>query len=840
MCKLLSNKKPLENIKHKPGLSCVSCANMLKDAPPEGTPNEWIVKRAKDPNCSVISCSGDMIQATLLEQYWHLFGFHCNSLCSCTQTEKLEITAKARYPLQCPFQMGEVTGKYLDWVDEQLGTLALFINAIKVKFDAALKENDIEIEVSKIRRYILVIRANYWYFVTNEKKRYMTQVIFVKRLLDIMEKVFSHSDCNMFLKVDTGIRKFSPDNVWWETFLHHMGDFYRRIRWNHFQLYNVSLPDNKRVSNFETFEEIQRHAISCLQKPVEVLLPSELTSGSPLTKRFLVPLPQGAQCFSCEKDLSSMSAAWILQSPLLRKIFKQEGNYKTVLTEGCPVIFKEEICTGTKELDRMLISCGDDKKCIDFVSEAHTAHFDTLARLTINWIFRTQTCYGYLKFCYESHRCSRCRSVRYCSKDCLLGDWKAHKEHCDEMAVEPDEVINIRKLEGVDRQNFFDNCDSYLCKVDPYFKFFSERWKAAGLGVDDIIKQSEKKKSHKKEGNKKKKKTKKIDVLTNSVEVDDNEEKQNSIGDKNKEFEIPRNQKEETSKENSSCDDKEANMSESKGTIEDKPVDEKIEKSSCSTSFHDITITNAERVEDVEVEILKPLQEKEPHAAIVEIKNKKGLITDEEIKKNEEDLTDLLSRNGFDMDNITITSMRIDLDSSREERAEQLKIALTKFDNKREEKKKLQEYKKKQASNLTVNPALLEFETKIMTKIVEDFRNEILGKHFQIRNIKGDTWMNGRICKVEHVTKHQSTFDPYVCCTIKGEEDQEKKYSLKPSNMVDFCVDAEDLIGEACMKGTIFKETRTLLCSNFIKTMLSEAILWLDGLGEERGHHYYR
>ena len=100
--------------------------------------------------------------------------------------------------------------------------------------------------------------------------------------------------------------------------------------------------------------------------------------------------------------------------------------------------------------------------------------------------------------------------------------------------------------------------------------------------------------------------------------------------------------------------------------------------------------------------------------------------------------------------------------------------------------------------------------------------------------------MNGRICKVEHITKHQSTFDPHLCCTIKGEEDQDKKYSLKLSTMVDYCVDAEDLIGDVCMKGTIFKETRTLLCSNFIRTMLREAILWLTGLGEEKWHHSYR
>ena len=35
----------------------------------------------------------------------------------------------------------------------------------------------------------------------------------------------------------------------------------------------------------------------------------------------------------------------------------------------------------------------------------------------------------------EFKKCSVCRLARYCSRECQLGDWKAHKKTCKEAAA---------------------------------------------------------------------------------------------------------------------------------------------------------------------------------------------------------------------------------------------------------------------------------------------------------------------------------------------------------------------------------------------------------------------
>ena len=45
-----------------------------------------------------------------------------------------------------------------------------------------------------------------------------------------------------------------------------------------------------------------------------------------------------------------------------------------------------------------------------------------------------KVCDNCLKASPDSHRCSKCLSTQYCSKECLLEDWKFHKKVCDKWA----------------------------------------------------------------------------------------------------------------------------------------------------------------------------------------------------------------------------------------------------------------------------------------------------------------------------------------------------------------------------------------------------------------------
>ena len=45
-------------------------------------------------------------------------------------------------------------------------------------------------------------------------------------------------------------------------------------------------------------------------------------------------------------------------------------------------------------------------------------------------------------------KCSRCKDVSYCSRECQLEDWKAHKMDCGEKQPQPASTIGNNKIKG--------------------------------------------------------------------------------------------------------------------------------------------------------------------------------------------------------------------------------------------------------------------------------------------------------------------------------------------------------------------------------------------------------
>merc|ERR1712218_180200 len=99
-------------------------------------------------------------------------------------------------------------------------------------------------------------------------------------------------------------------------------------------------------------------------------------------------------------------------------------------------------------------------------------------------------------------------------------------------------------------------------------------------------------------------------------------------------------------------------------------------------------------------------------------------------------------------------------------------------------------------------------ESEVYSKKLDQFRKDVEKKHFEIRHIKtqGKAWMNGRICRVEDVSGRKSRYDPRLVCSIKGDEEEGKLYSLKPSTMVDCYVEVEDLDIYTCHNNSMFKK----------------------------------
>ena len=946
MCKILSGKKKLGSSKHDVGSgtdwNCRVCLN-LKDKLLVELAGDSIDIDPFDSNSPLVPCSVEQMQVYLMAHYWHSFGYHNSTSCGCDNDMVNLQRESIQYPMQCPFIMGEMSEKYLGWIDQKLSVLSVFISTIKLKFHEETEGLGIGDELGRLFKYLLMSRASYWYFATNEKRRYMTDVLFAQKMIELSHFLAKEDTGTLFL-IDEGFKKLdTKKNIWWETFLHHMADFYRRLRWTHFQMYKNDFP-NHRADEFAVLRVFKEYAMSQLSRPVELLLPTQLekplVKSKMITESFLITLPAGSECFSCNKDLSNLQAAWQLQGPIKQALWVVISEGGTISDEtveslvlfrykGQPLIFEDRDWPGSEEDGFKFLSCGTQKQCTMKMVVTTITYFDKLARIAINWVFNTQKCSGCLKFCYESHRCSGCRSVRYCSKDCLLEDWNAHEDRCKELAKLPQQSVNVRKLEGEKRQQFYDECLSWLSMTDPYFVFFATRWKSKGLGIDEIITSPVKKSKQKKPKEEKVngKNGKEPKTISNGISP---KQTNTSV----EPFEV--NKKGGVEPGEMEYEKVESNIQGENVTVQTEPVDEDFYKQLKQElrNAQDAEAKNLPSVQASEVREAEPSVEDKIMKSLiksfegqgVEItvkasfsiptsamspslekafdEMKKRSFSDfeaeiEEVVNESENMVDPCQKAGEKKkpcETMTNNKEEIKQESCvSSEGDKKLATILSDKDESDVDMEKLRtwmerlpeearrrlyelRYDKDPDADLTpqeyrdmlevVKPYLPEdanlydpdLEEKIMkmipdgnTKIekekseemetiatlIKRFRRDLKGKHYEIRHIKANPWMNTRICKIEDVTINKSVFDQRVVCSIKGDE-AGKQYSLKLSNMVDICADLDDIVGTLCKQGNTFKESNMMICNGTISKFLGDAVEWFGKQGLRRAHQLYR
>ena len=888
MCKILSNKKKLGRGKHTKE-NCFSCSGK--------EPSDWFnlmnVKRERPNRCPV-----EQFQGYIVGQYWDYFGYHKQSACKCADKDKkvFETDATA-YPMQCPFEMGEMTGEYYGWVDKKLAILSFYLKGIVHLFPDEIEQD----AIFNIQSFVLSMRATYWYLATGEKRSKQTEVLFSTYVTMNRRK-----ESAMFSYAETMFKKKKTKNAWWETFLFHLADFYKRLGWTKFVSFNVVLTDHKKKREFDGLEAIHNHAISCLNEPL--LLPHETKLPDQANRDLLVLLPEGTKCSCCERDLGGLSATWMLQTKVYRPLWVPEtpekpellpdtvealGDLMLVRQYGIPVVFEYPSVSERNNSEATsqwtLVSCARNTHCLVTVAKMQFEKIESSARLSINWLFKTQRCHGCLQFCYESHRCSSCRSVRYCSKDCLGEDWKGHEGSCKNFALEPTEAISTRKLEGKPRSAFFAKCIHYLMTSDPYFEYFAARWAHEGLTVDDLIVQPVKKEKEKpakeNSGSMKHKKKKKAKENPNASEkpakqdVHETEkaEEETKLCTGNERKVEPPKEKLKDIKTTTSNSKKLANHPNnvSKTTHGDKKTNSppitndkekhKIQGVQCAAKDSDQQCKddkNSHAEEEIEEVIF---QEKEngvkENKDAVYIRGRVGnsdmkmaaLLQTEDINMEVGKVEEMLVRSGFDINNVKITTMKVTGKGlSGEECLEKVKQAIAsesapckECSCKKEESHKEEIVKKevKKYSMPEKTKEELHKESEVYSKKLDQFRKDVEKKHFEIRHIKtqGKAWMNGRICKVEDISGRKSRYDPRLICSIKGDEQDGMQYSLKPSTMVDCYVDVEDIDIYTCQSGVTYKKQQeTNLCHTMALNFLARAMLWMEDQGHNQLHQKAR
>ena len=843
------------------------------------------MKREKPNLCPVEQC-----QSYLVGEYWAFFGYHKESTCKCTKEDKkIYETDASAYPMQCPFEMGEMTGEYYGWIDKKLAILSFYLKGIIHLYP----EETEQLAVFNIQFLILSMRATYWYLATGEKKSNVTEVLFSTYVT-----LKHNKKDNMFLYVENMFkRKMRTKNVWWETFLFHMADFYKRLGWTKYLSFNVILADQKKRKEFEGLEAIHSHALSCLNEPIQLPHETKLPDQAKLTTNLLVLLPEGTKCSCCEKDLGGLSATWMLQNKVYRPLWvpdtpenpdqlpdpvKAIGDWMLVREQGMPVIFEFPSASEQNNSEALseftLVSCARTTNCLVSVANMQLDKVESWARLSINWLFKTQRCHGCLKFCYESHRCSNCRSVRYCSKECLSQDWKGHEGSCKNLALEPTEAISTRKLEGKPRSAFFAKCINYLMTSDPYFEHFWAKWKQEGLTVDDLIVQPVKKEKDKSmkdaSGSVKHKKKKKVKENTNASEKAPIQNVENHIDEKAEgpddgDIEMKKKMSDKfeefkTEFNSSSKPSYGANNTDSSQIMGDKETN-KSSGDQCPTKIYEEQCEENKKAyveTEMEVGIFHKKENGEKgNTDAVYIKGRMGntdmkmaaLLQTDDINKEVGKMEEMLVKSGFDMDNVKITTLKViqGKGQSKEDCFEQVKQVIASqapcksCDCKKEDVRKEESVERTKEVTKYAMPEKtkeeLQKEGEVYSKKLDQFRRDVEKKHFEIRHIKTHTWMNGRICKVEDISKQKSRYDPRLICTIKGNEQNGQQYSLKPSTMVDCYVDVEDLDIYTCQNGAMYKkQLENNLCETMVLNFLARAMLWVEDQGYNKLHQQAR
>ena len=801
MCKILSGKKKTTEYRHHFD-SCEICADRIGSA-------------FREKNSVLLPCGIATIQIYLMNHYWLHFGYHREATCKCSpESQRMRIKTMT-FPMQPPFVMGEISGEYLGWIDEYLAILGVYLVAIEAKYEDEIESLGIKSNMSQIAMFIIGVRANYWYFITSEKSRAMSEVQFTQRMHMISTHIVD-KDTKHLHEIDTAFKTLNNKNVWWETFLHHLAGFYRRLRRTRYVLFNTeSIPKNKK-KEFSIFENLHDSAILNLSRSVEILLPTSPSKKlGDLVPGFLVLLTSGTKCYVCDVDIGGKRAQYQLQVPIDQNLWsvhhsKTLEEIMLIRYPKLPIIFEDMDDKG------LIVTCGINTNCNTKALQIQLEYYEMITKANINFAFKSQKCQGCLRYAYENHRCSGCRSVRYCSQDCLVDDWKVHQTHCKDYSENSSsESIGCRKLEGDQKKAYFDQCVYWLGKCDPIVKVILSSWKDKNIGFDQLCDS---------EPAKKKKKKKVASKGASKLEVDKKiEGKEEKINEGNEE-KINEGNEEKMSepKPNTKLADPEEKKSGPKVTIvssssfKSKNMSQKL-AGLFESGVKVVVCSLGDNGQDIS---MKPF--------ITEDKEGNKTVHKENIPENQR-------RKSVDDDVKTPENLRrksVDDDVKSDESSRQSV-------NRSSSAKKEGEHEGKKNGCTKDHSKLLNAENMDkVKKIIKQHRsNTMLGKHFEIRHIKNQGWLNEKICQVIDVEPKTDLFDPRVVCKLKGED---KQFSLKQTNLVDICAEIDDIVGTTCVEGHVFRKSEKNLTNSYVSKMLKKLLAWASETNQSRPDQVYR
>ena len=164
-----------------------------------------------------------MKRKILLRLYWEKFGY-------------FQEDDDDEFPWQCPYELGEESGEFVGWIDDNLSHLEdMLTTSIRASSRKWHKIPRVVKNYEELQTVFLDLRAWYWFYkslVKNETPE-MAEVLFAEVLFGLEENS-AYEILDNYMQ-GSGFQALS----WWETFLDFVSRFYRRVRMAKYSIINL-------------------------------------------------------------------------------------------------------------------------------------------------------------------------------------------------------------------------------------------------------------------------------------------------------------------------------------------------------------------------------------------------------------------------------------------------------------------------------------------------------------------------------------------------------------------------------------------------------------------------
>jgi len=430
LCKVLAGTKRLEPLRHEVN-SCLACT-----------------EQAHGEKCSSIRHRKEIV--------WNYFRFF-----GC-QVGKKPGKSESEFPWQCPFQLGECTGRFVNWIDESLWRLISLLRlTLRAEEKTLRKNSEFPQALDKLERAFWSLRKWCWIFatVTTNKNRGTLEYLFSNEFLT---SITIHSDY-----IDENDKNFTPmlnliielnqeaTSLYWNSFIDFAALFVEKLRTKKYDVLNLgSIPEQKK----DRFKELLSY--DRLKTDFKLEQTFDETEAPP---DFSILLPPRTRCFRCKKDLGGRSAQLQVQfpHPSLKCEINSRGRIEV------PVRYPDRPVVHEK-FPGLLVACGDDSECKDLAIVTQLTRYCTEGNQILEFLSHSWLCNGCLRYSMKTHKCSKCKSVLYCSQDCLEQDWKNHKYTCAVLEKKKSQVKGSRKLNEAERERHGKHGENILMRWDMY------------------------------------------------------------------------------------------------------------------------------------------------------------------------------------------------------------------------------------------------------------------------------------------------------------------------------------------------------------------------------------